>query len=74
MPQLPVPRPALGLRTVAQRWSLATQTRARRNAMVAATSLAQRRAEREDAEAYLAAAVEHRQPAAVEPPAALRRS
>ncbi len=58
MPHLPLPRPTLGLLAVAQRWSVATQAHARRNAMVAATSLAQQRAEREDAEAYLALAAE----------------
>lgn len=34
-------------------WPVSSQQRARRNAMVALTALAQRRAEREDVEAYL---------------------
>ena len=37
------------------RWSTASQQRARRNAMVASTALAQRRAEREEVEEFLAA-------------------
>jgi hypothetical protein len=50
---LPRPRTPFAL---AQRWSTSSQTRARRNAMVALTSLAQRRMEREDADAFLEAA------------------
>jgi len=52
--RLPLPQ---ALSAAARRWSTSSQTRARRNAMVALTSLAQRRAEREDADAYLDAAV-----------------
>jgi hypothetical protein len=37
----------------ARRWSVAALTRSRRNAMVAATALAERRAEREEAEAFV---------------------
>jgi hypothetical protein len=37
-------------------WSVESQQRARRNAMIASTSLAQRRAERDDVEHFLAAA------------------
>jgi hypothetical protein len=37
-------------------WSVESQQQARRNAMVASTSLAQRRAERDDVEHFLAAA------------------
>ena len=36
-------------------WSIESQQQARRNAMVAATSLAQRRAERDEVEHFLAA-------------------
>ncbi len=36
------------------RWAHASQLGSRRNAMVAATALAQRRIERQDAEAFLA--------------------
>lgn len=39
------------------RWSVESQQRARRNAMVASTRLAQRRAEREDVEEFFAALV-----------------
>ncbi|WP_244932091.1 hypothetical protein [Nocardioides sp. W7] len=41
------------------RWSVESQLRARRNAMVASTELAQRRAERREVEEFLA----HRDPA-----------
>ena len=58
--RLTLPRTSLGLAEAARRWSVSTQTRARRNAMVALTSLAERRAEREDADAYLEAAAERR--------------
>ncbi|MDH2414105.1 hypothetical protein [Nocardioides sp. CER19] len=54
--RLPLPRSPLVLAEAARRWSDSSQTRARRNAMVALTSLAERRAEREDADAYLEAA------------------
>jgi hypothetical protein len=37
------------------RWSIESQLRARRNAMVASTQLAQRRAEREDVDDFFAA-------------------
>ena len=37
------------------RWSVESQLRARRNAMVACTALAQRRAEREEVEDFFAA-------------------
>lgn len=40
---------------LAHTWSVALQQRARRNAMVALTACTQRRAEREDVEAFLAA-------------------
>jgi len=42
------------LLTAAHQWSIASQARARRNAMLALTSLAQRRAEREEVEALFA--------------------
>jgi hypothetical protein len=55
-PQPPLLRTSrLSLAGAFRRWSAGSQARARRNAMVALTSLAQRRAEREDAEAFLAA-------------------
>ncbi|MBM0125598.1 hypothetical protein [Pimelobacter simplex] len=40
---------------LAHSWSVAVQQQARHNAMVALTACTQRRAEREDVEAYLAA-------------------
>lgn len=40
---------------VLDRWSVESQLAARRNAMVAMTALAQRRAEREEVEEFLAA-------------------
>ncbi|GAB7004610.1 hypothetical protein JCM18899A_20830 [Nocardioides sp. AN3] len=55
-----LPRTPMPLAAAARHWSTSSQTRARRNAMVALTSLAQRRAEREDADAYLEAAVQRR--------------
>lgn len=42
--------------TAAHHWSVASQARARRNAMIALTSLAQRRAEREEVDALWAEA------------------
>jgi hypothetical protein len=56
--RLPLPRTSLA--EAARRWSVSTQARARRNAMVALTSLAERRLEREDADAYLEAAAQRR--------------
>lgn len=44
-------RPVAALR----RWPVDTQLGARRNAMIASTALAQRRAERDEVEEYLAA-------------------
>lgn len=43
------------LRSSVQQWALDSQRAACRNAMVAGTALAQRRAEREDVEEFLAA-------------------
>jgi hypothetical protein len=40
-------------------WPVESQLQARRNAMVASTALASRRAEREDVEAFLAGRTEH---------------
>jgi hypothetical protein len=40
---------------VVQRWPVESQLRARRNAMIASTALAQRRAELDDVEEFLAA-------------------
>lgn len=50
------------------RWAQASQLAARRNAMVAATEAVRRRVEREDAEAYVAAAAARRTTGAVEQP------
>ena len=66
--RFPMPRTPLPLAAAARRWSTSSQTRARRNAMVALTSLAQRRAEREDADAFLEAAAERRAEPAVPRP------
>lgn len=44
------------------RWAQASQQASRRNAMVAATEAVRRRAEREEAEAYVAAATARRTP------------
>lgn len=41
--------------TVVARWPVESQQRARRNAMIASTALAQRRAELDDVERFLAA-------------------
>ncbi len=53
----PPRRPALpglaGLTAAARQWSVESQQVARRNAMIAATACAQRRAEREDVEDFL---------------------
>lgn len=49
MPQIPRPR------RLVDRWAESVQQGARRNAMLAATALAQRRAERAEVEEYLAA-------------------
>ncbi|WP_408896251.1 hypothetical protein ACJ5H2_15185 [Nocardioides sp. R1-1] len=45
---------------LAHTWSAALQQQARRNAMVALTACTQRRAEREDVEAFLAARADAR--------------
>lgn len=68
--RLPLTLPPLTLADAARRWSSSSQARARRNAMVALTSLAARRAEREDADAYLEAAA--RRQAGLEVPAPRR--
>ncbi len=43
------------LAVAVDRWAVSSQQRARRNAMIAATECAQRRAEREDVDDFLAA-------------------
>lgn len=48
----PAIRPAIGR---ARRWPVESQLRARRNAMIAATALAQQRAERDEVDEFLAA-------------------
>ncbi|TNM42789.1 hypothetical protein FHP29_07235 [Nocardioides albidus] len=57
LPDLSLPDPLI---RIADSWSVALQQRARRNAMVALTACTQRRAEREDVEAFLAARAEAR--------------
>lgn len=52
-------RPAALAATRVRTWSVGSQQRARRNAMLAATDCAQRRAEREDVEDYLAGRAGH---------------
>jgi hypothetical protein len=54
------------------RWAQASQQAARRNAMVAATDAVRRRVEREEAEAYAAAAA-RRGPAVRDQPVAASR-
>jgi len=66
LPRTPPVPPVLA--AAARRWSSSSQTHARRNAMVALTSLAERRAEREDADAFLEAAAERRSGPAVPEP------
>lgn len=58
-----LPEPMIRL---AHTWSVALQQGARRNAMVALTACTQRRAEREDVEAFLAARAEARRSPVVE--------
>jgi hypothetical protein len=53
-------RPAALAARPARAWSVASQQRARRNAMVAATACAERRAQREDVADYLADIDAHR--------------
>jgi hypothetical protein len=55
------------------RWAQASQQAARRNAMVAATDALRRRVEREEAEAYVAAAAARRGPAVRDQPVAASR-
>ena len=50
--------------TLAVRWPVESQQRARRNAMVASTALAQRRAELDDVEDFLATLVDRPAPEA----------
>jgi hypothetical protein len=66
--RLALPRTRLVLASAARRWSTNSQIHARRNAMVALTSLAQRRAEREDADAFLEAAAQRRSELAIPAP------
>ena len=51
----PLTTPLVRVGAQVERWAVESQQRSRRNAMVAATALAQRRAEREDVEDFLAA-------------------
>lgn len=50
--------------TLVHSWAVASQHRARRNAMVAATDLAARRAEMLDAQEFIVTALERRRPLA----------
>lgn len=63
--------PLRGLVQRLQDWPVASQQQARRNAMVAATACAQRRAEREDVDDFLAARFA---PAPPEVPVVLHKS
>ncbi|VXB83097.1 hypothetical protein [Nocardioides sp. AX2bis] len=67
-----VTRPAALAATRVRTWSVGSQQRARRNAMVAATDCAQRRAEREDVEDFLARRAGRRVEEALPPPTADR--
>jgi hypothetical protein len=58
-----IPTPLRGLAQRLQDWPVASQQQARRNAMVAATACAQRRAEREEVADYLATLAELAAPA-----------
>ena len=58
--RIPLARTPLTLGAAMRRWSESSLTRARRNAMVALTALAERRAEQADADAYLEDAVRRR--------------
>jgi len=49
-----IDRTLIGPWVVVRRWPVDSQLRARRNAMIASTALAQRRAELQDVEEYLA--------------------
>ena len=53
--------------TPLRRWPVESQLQARRNAMVASTALAQRRAEREDVEEFFAALGKDTAPALSQP-------
>jgi hypothetical protein len=66
---LPLPKPWSLLTDRVRTWAVESQQGARRNAMIATTALAARRAERQDVDAYLAALLP-REPAA---PVAVRR-
>lgn len=65
IPSTLLTRPATLAVSRVRTWSAGSQQRARRNAMLAATDCAQRRAEREDVEDFLA----HRAGRPVEDPA-----
>jgi hypothetical protein len=54
-PLTPLTQPAGRLVGAVRSWPVESQQRARRNALVASTALAQRRAERDEVEEYLAA-------------------
>lgn len=55
-------RPVVRAVDAARRWPVESQRRSRRNAMIASTALAQRRAELEDVEEFLAALRQARSP------------
>lgn len=66
---LPLRRVPRSPSAAVQQWSTSTLAHARRNAMVAMTALAERRAERDEADASVAEAVRRR---AVAPPSPRR--
>ena len=53
-PLVPLTQPVTRLVNVVVRWPVESQQRARRNALIASTALAQRRAELDDVEEFLA--------------------
>jgi len=63
-------RPLVRLGQAISEWPVASQQQARRNAMVALTACAQRRAEREEVASYLAQKVARRDDPAADVPAA----
>jgi len=52
---MPLPNPVSAVSSAVHAWSVESQQGARRNAMVASTALAARRAEREDVDEFFAA-------------------
>ena len=69
MPSLTAINPVSVMLDRVRTWSVESQQGARRNAMIASTAMAARRAERQDVDAYFAAQL----PAAPRVPVAVRR-